>query len=324
MALDQGLRRTGFTSTDMGAVFGVDEHRDLHSIWAVKIGGLIPPPATWRMRLGHYLERAVIDIYTDFTGKSIEPLFDKTYRHPQFPHVLATPDALYDGGGVDAKVSAWDQRHQWGATGDDIPDRVQLQVVTCMEVFDKPRWDIALLSGDEFRVITMDRDPEFGAYIVSQAEGIWQKFFEGGDGPPPIGESKISREWLRSTYPKHTPDLRPATNEEVEQLRRYGRLRAEQTAIAKKRYKLENWILDAIKDREGLVWDGGRFTWRLTKDSHSMDWESMALALMTNFVGEEEIRRKLLADYSRTKPGSRRIWFTSDECFATEEDADAT
>jgi predicted phage-related endonuclease len=321
MALDLELRKSGFTSTDMGAVFGVDERRDLHSIWAMKVGGLIPPPATWRMRLGQYLERAVINIYADMTGKPVTPLFDKTFRHPKYPHVLATPDALGDDLGVDAKVSSWDQRHQWGQTADDIPDRVQMQVATCMEVLDKDAWDVALLSGDEFRIITVERDREFGTYIMEEAERVWAKYFETREAPP-IGGSRTSAAWLQQTYPKERrrPDMRLATGEEIDQLRRYGRLRASQKGMEATRREMENWIKNAIQDREGLQWEGGKFTWRRTKDSHPVGWQAMALALMTNFIKDDETRQRLMAEYTGTEPGTRRIYFKSDECLDAEVD----
>lgn len=332
MALDLELRRSGFTSTEMAAVFGVDPERDLHAVWARKKGGLIPEPPTWRMRKGHYLEPGIIAMYADYIAErpvhgEVVPLFDVTYRHPKYPHVLATPDALVGkDGGVDAKTAGWDQRHQWGGTADDIPDRVQLQMVTCMEVMERDYWDIALLNGDEFRVITMERDREFGLYIMAEAERIWQDYFEGQE-PPPIGRSQDSERWLKQTYPKHKrPDLRVATDEEIEQLRRYGRLKHQQKELKKDREGLENWLRNAIQDREGLVWDGGRFTWRLTKDSHEMDWESLALTLETrhmrlpdNSARDEAEIQKLREEYIRIKPGYRRIWFSSDEDFAQDD-----
>jgi predicted phage-related endonuclease len=328
MSLDHELRRSGFTATDMAAVLGVDERRDLHALWAQKVGGLIPDPPTWRMRLGLYLERAVIGIYTDYVAKPVEPLFDKTYRHPKFPHVLATPDALVGtDGGVDAKTASWDQRHQWGETADDIPERVQLQALTCMEVMDRDYWDIALLSGDQFRVIRQERDREFGLFVCTEAEKVWSRYFETKE-PPPIGGSKASAAWLQKAYPKHKrPDLRVATDEEIEELRRYGRLRAEQGALKKERDRLENWLKAAVKEREGLVWDGGRFTWSLCKDAHVPNWEALAQTLLTNHVRlkdgsgrDEETIAKLIEDHSYTKAGTRRVWFRSDESFGDEEE----
>lgn len=327
--LDHELRRTGFTSTDFGAIFGLDERRDLHSIWAVKVGGLIPDPPTWRMRLGKYLEKAIIDIYADMhTSTPVTPLFDKTFRHPNYPHVLATPDALGEEFGVDAKVCSWDQRHKWGDTEDELLDSQAMQLHVCMEVLNKPRWDIALLIGDDFRVIPVMRDKEFGAYLMNEAERLWNLYFTVKDNPPPIGASKISYDWLKQTYPKHRgSDIRQATNDEIEILRQFGTVRAMQKAVIKEKAKLSNQIRNAIGNQEGLKWDAGRCTWKLTKDSQIVNWEGVAQTLMTRHVRlpddsarDEEAIRRLIADHTFPRPGYRRINFSSDESFAVSDD----
>lgn len=331
MPLDLELRRSGITSTEVAAVLGVDEQRDAHAVWAVKIGGLLPEPPTWRMQLGHYLEHAVIGIYADhYSKKPVERLFDKTFRHPKYPHVLATPDALVgDDTGVDAKTANWDQRHQWGETADDIPDRVQLQMLTCMEVMDRDHWDVALLSGDQFRVFTLHRDREFGEFVMNELERIWEEHFTTKDNPPPIGGSKASSKWLKQTYPQHRKaDVRVATDEEIEELRRYGRLKSVQKDLAKERDRLENQFKAAIAEREGLVWPTGRLTWKRANDATHTNWEALAWTLMTQHVRlpdgsskDEEACKALISDHSSKRPGVRRIYFSSDECFSDAEEA---
>jgi hypothetical protein len=81
-----------------------------------------------------------------------------------------------------------------------------------------------------------------------------------------------------------------------------------------------NKILDAVKDREGLEWPGGRLTYRKSKDSQEMDWENMAIALEHNFIKDADARSKLEAEYLKTVKGSRRIWFSSDESFGGDYD----
>ena len=337
MPLDHEMRRSGITSTNVGAVLGVDPDRDLHAVWAVNVGSLIPPPPTWSMRLGSFLEHAVIDIYADwastqeaYTGKTVEPLFDKTFRHPKFPHVLATPDALVGSdGGVDAKTSNFFQRHQWGETADDSPDKVQLQMVTCMEVMDREYWDIALLSGDQFRVITMERDREFGLHVVTEVERIWQEYFATKDNPPPIGGSKASAAWLKQVYPRNKLDLRVATDDEIRQLRLYGRLRADQKMLEKERERMENWLKNTVKDFDGLIWATGKFTWKRANDYNEVNWQALAEGLLTAHVRlpdgsarDEEAIKTLIGIHSNKKPGVRRIYFKSDEAFE-EEASDA-
>jgi predicted phage-related endonuclease len=295
-----------------------------------KVDGVLQPP-TKRQSYGKIFEEAILYCFCEETGKKFRPSFNKTFQHPdQKYHLVATPDGLPEDesdGGVDCKLTAWDQRHQWGPTADDIPPRVELQVRGCMAVMNKPRWYVAVWCGDRLLTYTIERDLEFEGFILDRAEREWRKYFEAKVRPP-IGGSKISAAWLQQAYPTHNrPDIRPATDAEIELLARYGKLRNSQKTLIKERLELENKLKDAIKDREGLEWPGGRFTWRRAKDSRITNWEGLALTMMSNFVRlkdgskDEETWKKLLEDHTWTKPGSRRIWFSSDENFAEEEAA---
>jgi predicted phage-related endonuclease len=315
------IRQQGFSSTDMAAVFNVDPDRDLDSLRRIKKGNVTLPPAPWRWELGQFLEGGVLDIFEAKNKLKVKRYFTETFQHPKYPRIMATPDGVLvdENGGVDAKVCSWDQRHKWGEGPDEIPDRVALQLATCMEVMDRDHWYVALLSGDQFRTIRVDRDREFGEWLMVEATKIWERYFEGDEWPP-IGGSKITSMWLQQAYPKHKrPDIRRATPEEIALLAEYGNLRVEQKAMARARATLENQLKDAIKDREGIEWPEGRFTWRKTKDSQVIDWESMAIALRTHYIKDEDARAKVTADHTRPKPGTRRIHFRSDLFTETEE-----
>lgn len=324
MALDQETRSKGFTSTEGAALFGYDEELTAGAIVRGKVDGRIDVPNE-NYAKGKYFESGLMKWYQDRTGKTVEALFDKTFHHPKYPNVLASPDGLVIGESriVDAKFASSWQGKFWGNTADEAPDRVQFQLAIAMEVMNRDCADIALWDGNTFRIIEMPRDHALGEFICSGMQQMWDQFIVRGEWPP-IDGSRMSAAWLQRKWPTHKrPDLRPATNEEIEQLRRYGRLKAEQKTLTKERDLIENQLKEAVADREGLIWDGGRFTWRRAKDAQSMDWESMALALLTNFVKDEQTRRELLANYTKTKPGLRRIFFKSDEFLDDEETADA-
>jgi predicted phage-related endonuclease len=325
--LDLEARKGFYGCSDLGAIHGVDPNRDMLDLYLRSVEGVVYPP-TKRMMYGKHLEEGILHIANEETGKNFRPSFNKTYRHPEFPkyHLVGTPDGLLEDendGGLDCKLLSYDQRHQYGPTADDIPPRVEMQVRGYMAVMQRPRWYVAVWCGDRLLIYAVERDLEFETFILEHAESEWRRYIEARVRPP-ISGSKGSSAWLQQAYPKHKrPDLRPATDEEIEQLRRYGRLKAEQRVLAKERALLENQIKDAIKDREGLVWDGGRFTWRRAKDTTWVDWESMAIGLRTHYIKDEDARLKLTEEYTHTKAGSRRIWFASDEFAETEEAADA-
>jgi predicted phage-related endonuclease len=304
------LRKIGIGGSEVAALFDADEYRDQFSVWASKKGGLKrgDEPPNIRMVVGKALEQGVLELYTYVTGRKIQ-YCDETFQHPERPYQIYTPDAFCVGErrGVDAKVVFWDQRRKWGLDADQIPMRVQLQAFWYMSALDYDLWDICALVGEgEPRVYTIHRDREAERVMLARVEEWYQRYLVGNDRPP-IGSSEEASRWLQQTYPAHKrPDLRWAVPEEIEILERYVQVRLAQKALSAEQDALETQIKDAIKDREGLQWDEGIFTWRKTKDGVKVDYKSMAIGLL-HAVKDPEARAELLALYTTPKPGTRRI-----------------
>jgi predicted phage-related endonuclease len=326
LQLDYSIRSEGFGCSELGAVLGFDQFQDLHALYLKKFEGITMPP-TRRMLAGKTFELAVLEAFCEKTGKRVEPQFNVTRKHPEFDryHLFATPDGLGDDCGYEGKLLAWDQRRQYGPPDDAvpiIPPRVELQVRGSMEVMDKPRWHIAVWCGaDQLLVYTIERDREFGQYILDQAESIWQKYFVPRVRPP-IGGSKISTEWLKQKWPTNRANIRPASDGEIALLNRYAQVRTEAKKFEIERNELENRLKEAVEDRDGLEWPHGRFTYRRTKDGTKIDWESMAIALRTFYVKDPDAQREITEAHTRPKPGHRTIRFTWDG-EGIEEDEDA-
>lgn len=312
--IDPKIRRLGIGGSEVGALFGCDGDRDAFSVWAEKKGGLPSLPPTDRMLLGKALEPGVLQLYTHVTGREVD-YCDKTFLHVERPYMVYTPDAFckHDRRGVDAKVVAWDQRRKWGPTSDDIPQRIQLQCWWYMAATDYDVWDVAALLGDGMpRVYEVIRDVEAERVMLARAEEFYLRYLVG-DEVPEMGGTDCASLWLQQAFPHHKrPDLRLATDAEIALLDQYAQVRLEQKDLAEQRARLENQIKLAIAEREGLVWFGGKFTWRKCKDKAVTDWESMALGLMNQYVKDEATRATLMEMYTYTKSGSRRIWFDSD------------
>jgi hypothetical protein len=140
----------------------------------------------------------------------------------------------------------------------------------------------------------------------------WHARYLVGDAIPELtGDS--ARVWLQRAFPAHKrPDLREASDTERDWLRQYAIVRSSQKSLEQERDDLESKLKFAIGEREGLFTEYGKFTWRKQKDKSETDWESMAIALLTFHIKDEGARAKLLADYTRSKEGTRRIWFSYD------------
>lgn len=324
--LDLEIRKGRYGCSELGAFHGVDPNYTLLQKYLRDVEGMIFAP-TKQMLYGKIFEPAIFEVACLETGLKFQPSFNRTYSHPDYPRIrlMGTPDGLSpvghrEEGGLEIKHLNPFQISQYE---DGLLPRVELQVRGYMAITGLPRWRIAVWCGDRLLLYNVERDLEFEGFIVEHAEQEFKRYFDARVRPP-IDGSRHCSAYLQRRWPTHkSPDVRPATDDEIEQLRHYGRLRADMKALIKERALLENQFKDAIQDREGLIWDGGKFTWRRTKDSTWVDWQSMAIALRTNFIKDEAERAKLTADYTHTEAGSRRILFKSKEFAEVEEAADA-
>jgi len=267
------------------------------------------------MRLGKFLEQGIMAFYGDLTGRSPE-WCDETLQHPEHPWMVCTPDALIprERRGVDAKLVFWDQRRKWGHNPDEIPESIQLQMWWMMAVLNYDLWDVVALIGEDLpRIYTIERDREVERVMLARVEE-WYRRYLIGDERPPIGSSDDAARWLQQVYPNHKrPDLRWATDGEVALLNEYVQLRVVQKELSARRNLLETAFKEAIQGREGLEWNEGAFTWRKSKDSEVTNWEALAIALLYHHIKDPEARATLLAEYTRTKIGTRRIRISHDD-----------
>lgn len=303
-------RELAIGGSEIAALFGLHDFLDEFGLWVRKKGKLPPGDgdANPRMLLGTFLQQGIAAYYSHITGKPIE-WRDKTERHPEYRFMAYSVDAVVIGErrGVDAKYVSWDQAWRWGETVEEIPPHNVMQAWWYMAALDYLEWDIAALvmGEDRPRIYTVERDLEVEQTMLHKAEQWWQRYLVG-DERPPITASAESKRWLQKTFPRHRrKDILPANEDQVLLLDDYATVRNEFDCANDRRQLLETQIKEQIGDHEGLKWPRGQFTWRLTKDSHPVDWEGLAGLLLANHPE----RAKLLKEFTLTKPGVRRIHY---------------
>jgi predicted phage-related endonuclease len=149
------------------------------------------------------------------------------------------------------------------------------------------------------------RDAAVERIMLRKAESWWRRYLVG-DERPPITGSDLSSAWLKHTYPKHRANtLDIADDEEAALLTEYGQIRRCYRRYEADKKLWENRIKEALGEREGLRWPGGKLTWKKTRDSHVVEWEPLAEALLARHPEGDRLRE----DFTVTKPGHRRIHF---------------
>src|SRR5215831_19132157 len=246
---DHELRKNRIGGSEAPAVFNAHQYMTALELCLSKRGQIERSAPNIRMIVGKALEQGILSIYEWKTGRKVQ-YHDKTVIDPTRPYMAATPDAfcVAEKRGVDAKLVWWDQRALWGDDQDSIPLMYVIQAWYYCAAFDVPRWDIAALIGmDDFRVITIERDPEVERAMLKQVEAWHARYVLGNEIPPPDGADDTDR-WLQAAYPNHKrPDLRQADAAEIDLLEAYVDLRVDQRAAKNRQDELERLLKAAIK-----------------------------------------------------------------------------
>src|SRR5262249_21756301 len=147
---DDEIRSRSVTSTDIGAIYGVDPWKTLWSAIAHKRRMLAATPPSLRMLAGKYFERGIAEWYSDLCGEPFE-WFDQTVCQPVESWRVTTPDVLQRERrrGWEIKLVSWDQRGEWGPYPEDVPDHYQFQVVWHMAVMEYDSWTVVARMGDD-------------------------------------------------------------------------------------------------------------------------------------------------------------------------------
>lgn len=310
MPLDDSLRELRIGGSEISAIFGRNEYLDEFGLWARKKGNLPPQESAPRMRLGKHLEQGIVSYAAEIAGWEYE-WCDQTSRSEQYPFMAGTPDALMPKlrWGIDAKLVGWDQAHRWGRNVNQIPHHAVMQAWWYIAQFGYLGWYVvALVMGeDQPRIYPVPRDLGVESIMLRKAEAWWKRYLIG-DERPTITASDHSDAWLKKHHPRPVrPDIQRATPEESEVLDEYADIRSNYLFFEKKRLDLEAQIKAAIGDRAGLEWPGGKFTWKLTKESELVDWPALGKSLIDRHPAKDT----LLTEFTYIKPGHRRIYFKS-------------
>lgn len=315
MPIDQELRRRSLSASEFGSVFGVDPRRDARALWAQKKGQMPEAePKPW-MYAGKRWERPIMTVYAETSNREVE-WFDRTIAHPDYPWMVASPDALVrqDRETLDAKLVQWHQRHRWGANPADVPEQNILQIHVQMMVLGFDTGKIIAWAGEsELRIYDYERDEEMHRALRERGYEFWKRYIHG-DETPPITGSEESAAWLRHHFPRNFGTVRKATMGELALLEDYTDVKIEEkttvAGILERKALLENQIKECIGPDDGLEWFGGRFTWKKIKDSTGVNWEALARTLL--LARPEEERAALEQQFIETTPGYRRIYFKAD------------
>lgn len=200
---EQRMKSLG--GSDAGAVLGLNPYKSRYSLWAEKVGKLIPPDISTKeaVRLGHDLEEYVAKRFTEATGKKVRRENHFLYNS-EYPFAHALPDRMIVGekAGLECKTtSSWDVLQQ--CRDGDFPKTWYCQIVHYMMVTGAEVWYLAVLVlGKGFYWFEIKRN-EAETQALADVERTFWGYVERNT-PPPVDGSESTLDTIKTLYADST------------------------------------------------------------------------------------------------------------------------
>lgn len=198
---EQILERRGYIgSTDSAAILGLSRYGTPLSVWAEKTGAIVPEDISGKLpvRLGHKLEQAVAELFTEETGKKLHRV-NETVFHPKYNFLAANLDRRVVGekAVVEIKNVGAFRRDEWREG--QSPAEYICQVMHQLAV---TGWDrgylVALIGNTDFEIRTIERDEQALKDLVNREVSFWNDFVVTNTMPT---ISRGDKDTLSSLFP---------------------------------------------------------------------------------------------------------------------------
>ena len=273
------LRRTGLGGSDIAAIVGESPYRTAIDVWLDKRGEGDDFEGNERTRWGNLLEPVVADEYARREGCAVSIVSPTTWRHPDRPWQLGSPDrvctpepwalgAIAADDWPRARGAAWGleiKTHgaRAGARYEDgLPPWIELQARWYQSLLDLTRYDVAaLIDTADMRIYRPERDRELEDYLLEEAEHWWTRHIVEGVVPEPDGSVGF-RSYLRTRYSAHGEQIVEGDDAVADALERYKAASTQISALEKDRELDAQIIQAAIGDSLGVRAGDRSATWR--------------------------------------------------------------
>lgn len=277
------IRSRGVGSSEIAAIAGVNPYQSIHDVWLVK-RGLATFTGNLATRMGSMIEDAIVHEYCDMMRAEGEPSetanFRTTFRHPDEPWILASPDRLVFGKRrlVEAKNVGFRSMSYWGTAEDALPENYRCQVEWQMGVCDavsrlgmttEPEpiecHVVAWLGGCDMRVYRVQRDLRLWNLLVGMARTFWHDNVLANVAPEVDG-SEGAKRMVHALFRESWKPLEPANDVESELAERLRETSREVERVGAREEELKTRLKASIGNREGILGSGWKITWKTQKD----------------------------------------------------------
>jgi len=323
-------RGKGLGGSEIAAVLGMSPYPDSNpmSVWLTKTGTggterEVTPQMEWGTRHEAALKEKFQESHPELTLGGLGPW--DVYSMDDFPWASCTPDDLIDDDGMlEVKAPGFRQSYRWGDTeSDEVPVEYLLQCQWNMGVCGRKYcYLVALIGGSDYREYKLVFDPDLFATMLEKATEFWSAHVATCI-PPELDGSEPTRAYLSKKYPYGNGEMPVVTsNSALSVLDDYARVDSAIKVFTRSKDLLKNRIIEIIGENDGVLWPGGKVTYKRPKDSETTDWklvcggledllvnayEAMSQDGPTGIAEARAIIASTIKDCTTTKVNSRRF-----------------
>lgn len=254
-------RAKGIGGSEITAVMGLDPYATPYALWERKTGRVGDFGENKFTRAGNYLEDAVGQMFADASGFEIYTKPDMHFAHPDYPHLLGTPDRFVStktGDGI-LEIKTTQKR----ITREDIMEgnmlRWYFQVLWYMGITGKKTGFIAwLCSGVDFDFVQIDFNESIFEDMVQAGNDFWTNNVIADVPPAPISKDDIMK-----AIGKVLPDAIEGPQEVLSYHQRIKENAAKIKELEDANAELKTAVQLLMSDKSVMTWQGvPLFTWK--------------------------------------------------------------
>ena len=302
-------RKHYITGTDAGKLIGVSPYGGKFAVWLDKTGRAAPVVETPAMKAGKKFESAILQMYAEEMNCKLEHVDGyQLITCDKYPRLGASLDGWNHDLQipVDAKNIKW-KNEKWGdAWTDQFPEYYKAQLQVQMMVTGATFAHLAVMfSGQDFFIYSMEYDEDMAQKILDASDEFWP--FVERDKMPEADGSDEATEYIKSEFARgDAAAVKEPTEEILEALKGLQKAKLDEKDAQNRKTEFENRIKLFMGDATAIK---GVCTWNNNKDSVKTDWEQVASVALASMSAED--RKKLIASYTKTKPGARVLRITA-------------
>ena len=302
-------RKHYVTGTDAGKLIGVSPYGGKFAVWLDKMGRAAPVVETPAMKAGKKFESAILQMYAEEMNCKLEHVDGyNLITCDKYPRLGASLDGWNHDLQipVDAKNIKW-KNEKWGdAWTDQFPEYYKAQLQVQMMVTGATFAHLAVMfSGQDFFIYSMEYDEDMAQKILDASDEFWP--FVERDKMPEADGSDEATEYIKSEFARgDAAAVKEPTEEILEALKGLQKAKLDEKDAKDRKTEFENRIKLFMGDATAIK---GVCTWKNNKDSINTDWEQVANVALASMSAEDQ--KKLIASYTKTKPGARVLRITA-------------